>query len=208
MHFCNHSLKRAIVAWSVVIVTCVIGVVLFNTYRYRFFPRNWGVVEGAIYRSGQIDKALIRDLLIKHRIEVVLDLQSFNAGSSNHVAEQNAIRELGLTGFRFPMNGDGTGDPVVVADAVATLARCVAERRRVYVHCAAGTCRTGTVIALYQRLVKGEELPKILVELRRHGRFGQSFEKLRAYLTSHQTEIGERLVNASVISSLPEFIAY
>ena len=194
--------------WIVVLAGLVpVGVEGFHKLRDRCLPKRFGVVEqGRIYRSGQLHRALVRDTLASHHIAVVIDLTHADPGNLDQQAEQAAIRELGLRGERFPMNGNGTGDLDDVARAVATLAAARDAGQPALVHCAAGAQRTGCVIATYRLLVKGDTPHEVLAELQRYGWRPTHDRVLLDFLNEHLRDLAERLVRLGALPKVPESI--
>src|SRR5262249_3927257 len=138
--------------WIAAAVVLVAAVIAANhrqitALRDRFIPKRWGVVEeGKIYRSGQISRHLIRQMLVTNRIQTVVDLTWDDPNETNHVAELAAIADLGIERKLCPLQSDGTGDVHIYGQAVAEVARAARAGTPVLVHCAAGTQRTGGVV--------------------------------------------------------------
>ncbi len=208
----NHLSKQRWIAASACFIAVFCGLIVgksgFRDLKNRFIPNNWGVVEAdKIYRSGQLHRALVRETLQKSHIRVVIDLTNESTPGPDHQAEENAIRELGLEGHRFPLNSDGTGEPLSVAQAVSTLVAARESGKPALVHCTAGVQRAGCVIATYQLLVRGNSPHDVLAEMQSHGwkpREGKS--KLLKYLNAHLPEIAEHLVELGTLSKMPESI--
>jgi hypothetical protein len=69
----------------------------------RLFPKRFGVVEAnQIYRSAQLDPALVRDVLEQYGIKVVVDLQYWE-DKPGHLAELEAVNSLHIKQYRFPL---------------------------------------------------------------------------------------------------------
>ena len=194
--------------WIVVVAGLVpVGVEGVHELRDRCVPKRFGVVEqGRIYRSGQLHRALVRDTLARHHIAVVIDLTHADPENLDQQAEQAAIRELGLRGERFPMNGNGTGDLDHVARAVATLTAARDAGQPALVHCAAGAQRTGCVIATYRLLVKGDAPQDVLAELEQYGWRPNHDRALLDFLNDHLRDLAERLVQLGTLPKMPESI--
>jgi len=173
--------------------------------KYRFVAKRWGiVVPGAIYRSGQVSKWVLKDKLKEHKIQVIIDLNGIDSHDEHQVAEIKTARRLGIGHHRFPLSGDGTGDIRNYAKAIQVLADCQHEGKAVLVHCAAGAQRTGGVVAAFRVLLHGESPQRAYAELSQYGWKAHKDQDLLTYLNSHMRELAEILVEMQVIDQVPE----
>jgi len=173
--------------------------------RDRFIPKRWGVVEeGKIFRSGQLSRHLVKQMLESNRIQVVVDLTWDDPNEPNHQAEVAAIAELGIERRLCPLLSDGTGDVHIYARAVSEVAAAVRERKTVLVHCAAGAQRTGGVVALYRMLVQGKSPEFALAEMRKYKYDPERSPRLLEYVNAHIGEIAADLVRDGTIEHVPE----
>lgn len=114
--------------------------------RHQVFPKNFGIVQqGSIYRSGQLTPRTLRQVIEQHGIRTVVALNPKDPESED---EQRVCAEMGVDRHEYPMRGDGTGDPSIVAKAVSVMLDETSHP--VLVHCAAGAQRTTTVVLLYE----------------------------------------------------------
>lgn len=179
------------------------GYVWHHFLEDRFFPKRFGVVEaGKLYRSGQISPSLIANVLETHHIQVVVDLQ-FDDGSEAQHAEARAIKELGIEQYRYPLNGNGTGDIKHYAAAIATIKQSLDKGEPVLVHCSAGTQRTGGVVAIWETLVRGKPVPAAIAEMEHYDWHPRKDRILLEYLDQHMTELVSDLVELRVLSAAP-----
>lgn len=114
-----------------------------------FWPKRWGVVaEGAIYRSGEPTLRATRRVVERHGIKTIIDLGAHTQGTWEEDSAQALAEELGVKRYRFGLIGDATGDP---NDYVLAL-RIMNDpaHQPVWVHCAAGSERTGCLVALHR----------------------------------------------------------
>jgi protein tyrosine/serine phosphatase len=196
--------------WTVAAVVVVVGVIAANhrqvtALRDRFVPKRWGVVEeGKIYRSGQLSRHLVRQMLETHRIQTVVDLTWDDPNEQNHIAELSAISELGIERKLCPLQSDGTGDVHVYAQAVAEVATAAREGKPVLVHCAAGTQRTGGVVAFYRLLVDGKSPEFTFAEMRKYNYDPHRSPKLLNYVNAHIADVARDLVRDGIIGRVPD----
>lgn len=205
----NSRRSRLIAATVIVIVAAVLAASfdLVRPIRDRYIPKRFGVVEpGKIYRSGQISTVLIKPTLEKHSIRCVVDLTGDRdtPEKAYHDAELQAIDELGIRRVSCPLDSDGTGDVVIYAGAVKALVDAVQAGEPALVHCAAGTQRTGGVVALYRLLVQKQTPAEVLAEMRKYKYNPQRSPKLLAYLNGHMPELATELVRNGAIERLPD----
>ncbi len=173
--------------------------------RDRFIPKRWGVVEeGKIYRSGQLSRHLVREMLQTHKIATVVDLTLDDPTDPHHEAELAAIAELGIERRLCPLVADGTGDVHIYAQAVSEIAAATRQGKPVLVHCAAGTHRTGGVVALYRLLVEGKSPEFTMAEMRKYKYDPHSSPKLMEYVNAHVGEIAADLVRDGTIERVPD----
>ena len=173
--------------------------------RDRFVRKRWGVVEERkIYRSGQLSRHLVKQMLESNGIQVVVDLTWDDPHEPNHVAEVAAIAELGIERRLCPLMSDGTGDVHIYARAVSELAAAARDGKTVLVHCAAGAQRTGGVVALYRMLVQGKSAEFSLAEMRKYKYDPERSPRLLEYVNAHIGEIAADLVRDGTIARVPE----
>ncbi len=171
----------------------------------RVIPKRWGCVEqGAIYRSGMLSAALIERTLRKNDIQVIVTLTGEKPGDPDHMAELQAAEALGIELLRFGLGGDGTGDIEHYAQAIAAIVKAKDEGKAVQVHCAAGSQRTGGVIACYRLLVRGDAKDDVLREMRSYDWDPQDNPKLVPYVNENMHTLATRLVELGVIQSVPD----
>ena len=116
--------------------------------RDRVVPKRLGtVVEGQVYRSGQLHPALIGHTLETLGIKTIVALNADDPPTEAATAEAAAAKRLGIDREVFPLEGDGRGDIESYALAIASIDGAVRGGGPVLVHCSAGTYRTGGVIA-------------------------------------------------------------
>ncbi len=192
------------------IVLCVILIggsiwVWHDVIRDRVIPKRWGCVEAnQIYRSGQLSSALIERTLEKNGIQTIVSLTGEKPGDPDHMAEIQAAEKLGIELLRFGLGGDGTGDIENYALAIAAIVKAKQEGKPVQVHCAAGTQRTGGVIACYRLLVLGAPKANVIREMRSYDWDPEGNPKLIPYVNENMHTLSTRLVELGVIESVPD----
>jgi protein tyrosine/serine phosphatase len=202
----NTTQKRLI--QRIVLAAVIIGGGIWlwhDVIQDRVIPKRWGCVEqGAIYRSGELSPALIERTLRKNDIQVIVSLTGEKPDDPDQNAERQAAKELGIELLRFGLGGDGTGDIEHYAQAIAHIVKAKQEGKAVQVHCAAGTQRTGGVIACYRLLVRGDPKDDVLREMRSYDWDPQDNPKLVPYVNENMPTLAARLVELGVIESVPD----
>ncbi len=161
------------------------------------------VEAGQIYRSGQLHPALVRETLAENDIDVVVDLQYWE-DKPGHLAERDAVAALGIEQHRFPLDGNGTGDIEHYALAIQEIHAAVEAGQPVLVHCAAGSQRTGGVIAAYRTLVQGKPVDVAVAEMERYDWDPEDDTILLEYLDENIATLAQRLVALGVIDAVPD----
>lgn len=199
------ALARKKLFWVAMILLVVGGAVLWEqVIEDRVIPKRFGVVrDGTVYRSGQLSASLVKRTLAKYNICVIVDLTADQPGDVDQEAEKQAATELGVEIVKLPLRGNGTGEVNKYALAIATIVRAEERGMPVLVHCAAGSQRTGGVIAAYRLLVREEEPSVVLAELMRYGHDPEDNAALLPYLNSQMSELALLLKQMGVIDNMP-----
>lgn len=201
---CKHRRRHFVVA-TVILIAMSIGIWDWpRSLRDVLFPKRWGVVHHRrLYRSGQISRWLVKRTLQKHGIDVIIDLQATDINSRDQTAERIVAKELGIECYNFPLGGDGTGEIANYAKAIQAIDTAVQTDKRVLVHCAAGSQRTGGVIASYRMLVENVRPDVAQSEMEEFNWDPVEDTELSDYLNSHMAELARLLVEMDVIENVP-----
>ncbi len=175
----------------------------------RLVPKRWGVVEeGRVFRSGQLHPALIHKTLERHGIDLVISLIDLTHADDDDRAADEAERiacdALEIERRVFPLQGDGTGAIENYARAIASMAECLEDDRRVLVHCAAGAQRTGGVVAGFRVLVQGWDPKRACAEMADYDWDPDKDHAVLDHLNAHMGDLVERLRRMRVIDRAPD----
>lgn len=136
----------------------------------RVFPKKFGVViEDSLYRSGRIHEALLPKILKDYEIDTIVTMTHAIDTIEWQQEERRIAKELDVDLIRFPLRGDGTGDITSYVEALRAIQRELGNDRRVLVHCAAGTERTGGVVFLYRTLFLDQPQDEAYAEMLEYG---------------------------------------
>jgi protein tyrosine/serine phosphatase len=194
-------------AWLIaagIVVLAAAGTLVYKSICYNLVPKRFGVVEqGFIYRSGQLSAPLAKKVLAEHNIRVIVDLTSDNPKNTDQQAEKKAAAELNIKTLRFPLGGKGTGDVNEYAHAIVAIVDARKNNLPVLVHCAAGTQRTGGVIAAYRLLVEKKDPAFVINEMKHYGWNAKDNPNLLPYLNGNMAVLAEMLKQAAAIDEIP-----
>lgn len=124
---------------------------------------HWDVVKpGILYRSGQLTTAQLTRAVEHYGIRTVVN---FQLPGREMQAERAQAAKLGIGFVNLPMPGDGFGEEAQFRKVLEVIDD--PARRPVLVHCARGTCRTGSAVALYRFERDGWTIQDVAAELKR-----------------------------------------
>ena len=202
----RHLWRQKLLRFIVIVLFISGGIYVFDQYiKWNLFPKRWGIVEEeVIYRSGQLSPMQIRKQIKKHKIDVIVSLARPLPGDSAYEAEKQAAKDYGIERVTFPLSGDGTGDIERYADAIAKIHQSIGNDKVVLVHCAAGTQRTGGVVASYRILVQGKSPGEAVEEMRQYGWRPNKNPVLLPYINDHMSELTDLLIEKGVLRVAPD----
>jgi len=173
----------------------------------RVFPKRFGVViDNALYRSGRIHPSLLPTVLERYGIDDIVTLMYSGSAPQYQAFEASLAADRGIRFERFGLDGDGTGDPATVVDALVAIHAAVGRGEQVLVQCAAGSERTGAIVYLYRTLVLGQPADAAYEELLRYGHRPSRNPKLESFLNAHMAYFADALAARGVAqppASLP-----
>jgi predicted protein tyrosine phosphatase len=197
-------------AWwlPVVIIAAVVGggIWLYEEVIEEYYlTTRWGqTIDDKLFRCGDLPPYRVKALLEEAKINVVVNLNTIEPDKLRDQMETQAINELGITGVNIPMRGDGVSTAKGYADAVETVYRSLKDGKRVLVHCAAGTNRTGGVIATYRMLVEKMPPDKALAEMLQYNFEPHRNTELLPFMNQNMPEIARLLHERGVIDAVPD----
>jgi protein tyrosine phosphatase (PTP) superfamily phosphohydrolase (DUF442 family) len=121
---------------------------------------NFRKIDEGIFAGGQPSAPGLLELKGLYAVKTVINLRFENKRSAE------IEKEAGLRVIYLPVKDTSIPDEKQTAELKAVLADL--SLRPVYIHCAAGSNRTGTVVGMY-RLIKGAGIGEVLAELSSHG---------------------------------------
>jgi len=124
---------------------------------------HWDVVKpGVLYRSGQLTSDQLTQAVARYGIKTVVN---FQLPGGETAAERQLAKRLNIGFVNLPMPGDGFGREDQFRKVLEVIDD--PERRPVLVHCARGTCRTGSAVAMYRYERDGWTIKDVAAEARR-----------------------------------------
>ncbi len=196
-------------AWSrmllgTFLVAAAAGGYWWSLHKYEYTAKRFGVVvPEKIYRSGQLTPQMLGETLSEHGITTLIDLQLNDIHDQHQQTEIQYAKQYGLRHFRFPLAGDGTGDVKSYVEAVSMLIQCERENQPVLVHCAAGTQRTGGIVACYRLLIEQADPQSVVDELREYQWTPSEGTELPEYINTHLPYIANQLVERGLLDRVP-----
>lgn len=204
-----HALRPTRARLLVALGIGLLGAGLYWWYdggRYMFIPRRFDAVEdGIIYRSAQLHRRLIEDVLVEHGIQVIVDMEPDDPHDLDEQAEARIAKQLGIRKVDLlTLDGSGRGDPTDYVKALREMVQAKRTGTPILVHCAAGTQRTGTVVALYRMLFQEWDGPRAYAEYMSFRRNRPDRGHISAYLDRHTQAIAEALVRDGLLDAVPD----
>src|SRR5690242_19312392 len=105
------------------------------------------VEPGALYRSAQLGRGALSDVIRDYHIRSVINLRGINPEAPWYSGELAVIRALGVTHYDFPMSANDMVAPEMMARLAALLRDAP---KPVLIHCQSGADRSGLAAALYE----------------------------------------------------------
>jgi protein-tyrosine phosphatase len=132
-------------------------------WQNRLHWDHWDVVKpGMLYRSGQLSSPQLAAAVRRYGIRTVV---SFQLPGKEMETERAHAAKLGIGFVNLPMPGDGFGEEAQFRKVLEAIDD--PGRRPVLVHCARGTCRTGSAVALYRFERDGWTIQDVAAEMKR-----------------------------------------
>jgi hypothetical protein len=167
-------------------------------------PKRFGIVEqGCIYRSGQLDEALVKRILTKYKIGMIISLTNDSLNDFDKNAEIQTAKELGIIRLVLPLAGNGTGDIKNYARAISAICQAKKEHMPVLVHCSAGAQRTSGVIAAYRLLIEKKDASFVFAEMDGYGAKIGNNSYLLQYLNSEMETLAILLKQMGILEDIP-----
>ena len=146
---------------SIIIVLSLLLFVIYNLYRTRIIQT---VIEGRIYRSGQLSENALKILITEKNIKSILNLRGENDNLEWYMREKEITEEKHVKLYDVGISSNELPECRNLMNILDILLR---SERPVLVHCKRGVDRTGMVSALALAI---EENPP-LSELRKQFSF-------------------------------------
>jgi protein tyrosine/serine phosphatase len=111
------------------------------------------VLPGELYRSAQPGAARIAEVVRNDGIRTILNLRGSSENAGWYRAEIETSAELGVNHVDFPMSDERQ---LSVAEAEQLIAIMRNAPKPLWIHCKAGSDRTGLAVALYLAAIAGK----------------------------------------------------
>jgi tyrosine-protein phosphatase SIW14 len=145
--------------------------------KYKELP-NFHVVNENLFRGGQPKDGGLEKLK-QLGVKTIIDLRNDHAE-----AEGAEARAAGMQYFNFPMARFGRPDDKTIEEVLKIIR--ANENHPVFVHCAKGSDRTGTILAIYRIEYDGWTSEKAKAEANRYG-MGAWQVQMKDYIRDYYT---------------------
>jgi len=159
-----------------------------------YLSDNWGTVEeGMIYRSGDPPPYAVDNILRDYGIDQIIKLSGHVPSQLHHRKEAEAAEAVGAEMLTVPMPGNGCGTVEAYVRALSLMRDARTKGRPTLLHCAAGTNRTGGVVAAYRLLFEDADPDAVLEEMLAYDYSPAGNPELLKHLNTHMPEMARRL---------------
>ena len=156
-------MRKVLFGLIVLASTGIAGWLIALDRQNRLHWDHWDVVKpGILYRSGQLSSPQLTAAVRRYGIRTVVN---FQLPGKEMETERALAAKLGIGFVNLPMPGDGFGEEAQFRKVLEVIDD--PDRRPVLVHCARGTCRTGSAVALYRFERDGWTIQDVAAELKR-----------------------------------------
>ena len=188
--------------WAVGLVVALSAYVVKQTVWEQVFPKNFGVVvEGTIYRSGELTPSATRKVAERHGIRTIVDFGAHEADSVEERRAQRVADALGVERYVYRLSGDAQGNPNAYVRALEIMTD--PEMQPVLIHCAAGSERTGCAVAMYRHVIEDVPIDEAYEETKRFKHRTHRNPHLRAMLDEWADDVERAYETGGVIEGKP-----
>lgn len=134
-------------------------------WHYNQVVHHFGEVRpGILYRGGQCDEAVLETLVNRYHIRTIINLRGQDDSADWYIVEKGFCDRRGLKLVNINM-----ADPDRIRENLRAFLEAAVDPATppMYVHCAAGTARTGFAVAAYRIAVQGWSLQDALAEAKK-----------------------------------------
>ncbi|WP_250847116.1 fused DSP-PTPase phosphatase/NAD kinase-like protein [Aquisphaera insulae] len=157
------AMRKVVLGLLVLAGVGVTGWMIHLDRQGRLVWDHWDTVKpGILYRSGQLTGDQLAAAVERYGIRTVVN---FQLPGREMKAERELAGKLGVGFVNLPMPGDGFGEEAQFRKVLEVVDD--PARRPVLVHCARGTCRTGSAVAMYRYERDGWTIEDVAAELKR-----------------------------------------
>lgn len=156
----GHCAMRLRFPWkSAATALLVLGLALSACLHYWKAPRE--VLAGELFRSAQLSRTELEELLERHAIRSVISLRSLTSQDPDWLAERELCAQRGIELQHVPMSPSVTPSRALAQRLLEALERAP---RPVLVHCEEGADRTGFACVLEFAALRGEPLDQAIAQ--------------------------------------------
>jgi protein tyrosine/serine phosphatase len=159
------AVRRGLISAVTVAVFAYAGSAALWWHGQRLPRRFAAVVDGKLYRSGEVLPGQLKRMRDDYGIRRIISL--LRADAPITAAERRTADYLGIEWHNVPLPGDGSSTPAEREQILALLAE--PDAPPTLVHCAAGVHRAGLAAGLYRLHCQHWPLERVLAEMRGFG---------------------------------------
>ena len=197
--------RRIQLAALIVLLAVGAGVTWRKALWPQIAPKNFGVVQvddqRQIYRSGELTVSATEHVVERFGVRTIIDLGAHEPGTPEERIAQKTADAFGVRRIRLDLEGDATGNPNEYVEALRIMTDPAAQP--VLVHCAAGSERTGCLVAMYRQLEQGWDPDLAYQETRLYRHSSERNPRLREMLDSFTGAVARALETGETIEYDP-----
>ena len=197
--------------WIAVFMALIVVIALLDEFvKPRLFPKRFGVViEDSLFRSGRIHYSLLPSVLAENQIDSIVTLTHEVPSKEYQTYERTIAESMGVNLVRFPLDGNGTGNVSSYIGALKYVYDELSKDRRVLVHCAAGSERTGGFMFFYQTLILKQNEKDVYTEMLKYKFDPERNLALLPYLEETLPDVVDALEDHGVeVGTLPSVTSF